>query len=101
MDRRKFIRNLLGTTAAVTIAPYLPTPVPGDVPGIGGGVVTMEVGKSTVWIDYKSFLMHQKWLQQRQAEFYRRTWRDPGTAANGLHNKLITPKTSEDEETVL
>jgi len=32
MDRKKFLRNVLGTAAAVTIGKYLPAPVPDTYP---------------------------------------------------------------------
>lgn len=67
MNRKQFIRNLFGATAAVIIGDRLPVPKaigfdPHSRPGTGGKAFIVKVD--------------DKWMQQREAEFMQKWMHD-------------------------
>lgn len=68
MNRKNFLRNLLGTTVAVTVGKYIaPLAIipEADVPGIGGQTFKASLD-STMWMDHQMYLLTQRMYEDQE-----------------------------------
>lgn len=72
MNRKSFIKNLIGTAGAITIAPMIEpfSLVPNDKPGIGGEYFSIKMDEGMVWLSGQEYLAQQKFREEIERSYW-------------------------------